>query len=352
MDADLLHWRQSADAWHEVRSSCTYSRSFPSLYGFRGADPKLLGYVLGKLAEPVASVPPQDVYLLRGATVADSTLVFLKSGDLFAPSSIDQAPINLEECVGNFGQTQPAKMPGSYAYIFKAGKNNYGHVLSEMLPRLLNLKKVLGPRFDLLLPTLPSAIKGHVIEAVDAVCPKVRVVDAVAPLVQVDELVYAGPITKHNYLKSETLIEFAQLLAAPRDASATRRAYISRVVERNRPMLNEAEVEDAFSRAGFEIIRSVGGSIREQAALFAEFRTVAGPLGAALTNTVFSPAEASIGMLDPGLHDLFFYDLSCLKSQRFSWAFVCPVDYITPERLHGPFTATIDEVNALIRDMS
>lgn len=57
-------------------------------------------------------------------------------------------------------------------------------------------------------------------------------------------------------------------------------------------------------------------SFMEQVSAFASSDAICGPLGSALTNTVFAPDSAKILALIPELwDDLFFLDLACLKGQ-------------------------------------
>jgi capsular polysaccharide biosynthesis protein len=77
---------------------------------------------------------------------------------------------------------------------------------------------------------------------------------------------------------------------------ADRRLFISRASEAPaaRRLINHAEVIDAVSRLGFEVVELQRMGVLEQARLFAEAAIVVGPHGAGMTNMAFAPQGATL----------------------------------------------------------
>jgi capsular polysaccharide biosynthesis protein len=174
-----------------------------------------------------------------------------------------------------------------------------------------------------------------------------------SPIIRVRELIYPGPISLHNARKSRTLLRFAdrlhRVLATSDGSISSKRLYISREGMANRNMENEAEIRSCFEAHGYVSVHPERMTLREQASLFAAATHIAGPLGAGLANTVFAPEQAEILMIDPGMYDFFFWDLACLRKQRFSWHFSAPLAPFDVGRLHGNYTVPADPVRQTLK---
>jgi len=72
-------------------------------------------------------------------------------------------------------------------------------------------------------------------------------------------------------------------------AGSPERIYISRRGAKNRPLLNEAELEAQLVARSFVTVQPERLSVAEQSVLFRRARCVVGPHGAGLTNLIFSP---------------------------------------------------------------
>jgi capsular polysaccharide biosynthesis protein len=105
----------------------------------------------------------------------------------------------------------------------------------------------------------------------------------------------------------------------------------------NRSMINEVEIENIMRAAGFSIMRPETMTFPDQVSVFSSARRIAAPLGAALSNVIFCRDEAEILMIDPGMYDLFFYDLACLRKHLFNWLFSEKIDFSRGSRLHRDY---------------
>lgn len=84
--------------------------------------------------------------------------------------------------------------------------------------------------------------------------------------------------------------------------TADLRLYVSRRDAATRGVSNEAELIASLEPLGFQVVALDGMSIASQADLFARCRTVVGPHGAGLTNTVFCPTGAALLEFMPDLY--------------------------------------------------
>ncbi len=162
-----------------------------------------------------------------------------------------------------------------------------------------------------------------------------------AAIVRVRELIYPGPVSRHNARKSGTLLRFADRVRGLVTPGPPARLYVSREGHTNRRMTNEAEVRGCFEAYGYRTVRPEALTLLRQAELFASATHVAGPLGAGLSNIVFADTSLDVFMIDPSLNDPFFWDLACLRSQRFTWYFSSPVARFEVERLHTDYSVPV-----------
>jgi hypothetical protein len=81
----------------------------------------------------------------------------------------------------------------------------------------------------------------------------------------------------------------------------TRRIYLSRRDASRRRMLNETDLTSRLKQIGFEIWRLDGMTVAEQQALLASARVVVAEHGAALTNIVWCPRDATVVDIHPSV---------------------------------------------------
>lgn len=126
---------------------------------------------------------------------------------------------------------------------------------------------------------------------------RLRAVDFSEPL-GVNNLVVPSRLSKEMIAHPEA-VRFIRNRLVPNADSLTprpgKRIYLSRGEKTTaRAMLNEGEVVEKFKRAGFLIIDTGRMTIDQQIDLFSDAEVIAGPGGAALTNTLFAPRDAKV----------------------------------------------------------
>ena len=236
--------------------------------------------------------------------------------------------------------------------IAKAGADNYGHVLTEILPRIINLSRsplrtvrlLLPDGMRRLAPTL-SGLLGRLGITADLVFA------ADDEITAVENLVFIGPVSRHNTRKSATLLAFRDLVWRSLDLTPMpgRRLYIERPAHEQRSLANAAEVRALLEAAGYETVHPAALPFDGQVRLFSQASHIIGTLGAGLTNILFAPAACRVTMIDPGLADYFFWDLAALAGQPFTWMFTGPVSFYSPELEAASYPVDLDGLRYALR---
>jgi hypothetical protein len=316
-----------------------YRRAPPSLAGCWSHDADLLAYFYNIVRQREVECPAEYMLHFERAYVYDGQYALLAERGWLAPSitdynAADRVGPGLQQAIaaGNVHRLPYAGKPT--VMIAKAGALNYGHVLAEILPKLLNIARSPLREIRLLLPAGMTAY-GPIIQLLNERLG-IRadlVFDPPSTLTEVEELFYIGPVSQHNVRKSATLLALRDLLWRCLDISPAprRKFYIDRPEAESRSITNAAEVSAILTAFGYERVTPGSMSLADQAALFAQASHIAGPLGAGLANILFAPAQCRVMMIDPGLADYFFWDLAALAGQPFTWMFTGPVKHFTPE---------------------
>ncbi len=239
----------------------------------------------------------------------------------------------------------PADAP--VVVVFTASSGNYGHLLADVLPRLVHvadfgLRRIAVPvpqHAMWLWPVLHWAAARLGLDATPIAC-------APGVLLQPAQLFWAGPVSQHNRRKSPTLQRLARALAP--EAAATRRLFVTRPPGANRAMANQPALEAMARAAGWEVVEPSLLPFPEQVALFASAARVLGPLGAGLTNAMFMPAGGRLAMISGRRFDVFFWDLACVAGLGFDWVFTQPLETYRPDHLTAPAPLPLQRIAAAL----
>ena len=107
------------------------------------------------------------------------------------------------------------------------------------------------------------------------------------------------------------------------ERAGTRKIYLSRQDASRRRMVNETDVTRRLKSIGFEILQLEGMTIAEQQALLGSARVVVAEHGAALTNIVWCPANATVIDIHPTVPAMpCFKILAELRGLRYIPVFV------------------------------
>lgn len=337
----------------KLYEEASYTRMAPSLFNLSSSNDELLRYFLRVISESSETVPMQGVSILRDAYVSDVTMIFDSSRNIIEQSIVDHAQsLSFEQLMSYDNEVD--RIEGDASFIFKAGKDNYGHFLVEMLPKIELLLDAGLHGTRIIVPTLPSQLRGILDFIINQVySSRFDIINMKHSITSVEKLLYPSAVTRHNKQKSQAVLNFADkvLRFVPPRADFGERIYVSRRKFTNRILQEENEIEYIFQNYGFDVIYVEELPFQDQVSAFRGAKFIAGPMGAGLTSTLFSTAGAHIIMIDPGTHDFFFYDLACLKKQPFSWIFGQPLKTTDNENLHGGWSVRPDIVQSALRSI-
>ncbi len=313
-----------------VRDRSYKSHGPPRLFNFLTRDPNVVSWFSDELMRTRITCPDEYVIRIRDVHVVHGHyLIQYPARPLADTFNFEDSAVNRPE-ISAIGQQilrrEVHRHEGGARPIFHIFKDvycNYGHMLVEVLPKLLHIKAMGVTRFTLLFPWsslmfLPAVQFAAGVLGLDFE----HVTCFNNQIVRVDEVLWVGPVAQHDRRKSQTLRDLAPLLAAAVPASGfPRRLYVTRAPGAIRPIANQAELEDLARARGYHVIEPATLSFPEQISLFHGADHVLGPMGAALTNTVFMRPGARVSMFTNRRVDPFYYDLARLMGLEFDWIF-------------------------------
>lgn len=223
-------------------------------------------------------------------------------------------------------------------FIVSAGSHNWGHWLTDDLPR------VAAAAF--LRKHAPDKIVRLVLlsfgDAIDAVrrrsieChPELDGVEVLFlerfVAYQFETLYFATPVSYHPITKLRGAIDYVRRSYVKLDAPPTRKLYVTRPADNVRALVDTAEVEDFMRSHGYEVIECSGFTFEEQVRLFSEAKSVVGVMGAAMTNTIFSPPGTRVVHLAcERWFEPYYWDLADACMHTCSYVFGPSADPLNP----------------------
>lgn len=315
----------------------------PTLFNFKCQRDDLRRWFLDKLDEPEALCPAEGCYSLDGLYLFCGQQALTPDGEYLPDtildwSSADAAHETLKGAI-QFAATHTFDDGTHTAVVYKSGSANYGHFLSDIAPKLANIARAGHSRVRYIVPhdaawswpLLEHISRAHGIEPIRWDFPENK-------LIRVYGATFWSPVSRHNQgpRKSHALLEMKRRLLPDQQTDREVRLYVTRAGHK-RGIENSGEVEAMFVRAGYEVVDPAALPFPEQVRLFSSASHIAGPLGAGMANMIFAPSGCEVLMIDPGLGDRYFWDLSCLMGQRFHWLFAVPLDHYSLERATTPF---------------
>jgi hypothetical protein len=357
-DDQLTSWREFSNNHITIRGAESFFRKKPKLLNPPMVNSALLSYIYSILDINPVVISDIDVYYLEEAYFSDLCFVYGANLALFPPSGIDQVQnLNFQD-LKHYVLGDIPQIAGDGLVIFKAGKGNYGHFLVEMAPKLFAAAKMLDLRaVKILIPTLPNPIKdifNYIIKYIENILGfSLDLYEMKTPLIKCDRLLYIGPITKHNKHKSTFIREFIiglkDYYKGALISSSPKKIYMCRDAP-YRNIVNDDDVKNLFIKYGFTVINPEKLSFEEQISLFSNADFIAGPHGAGMTNICFMSPNANVFMIDPGLHDFFFWDLACLFDLNFSWFFNDLFPY-SPEKASEDYHVNVELLEDRLKEV-
>lgn len=330
----------------------SYARPAPRYLG--GADPQAVEHIakMGRDIEATfQNMPPSYVCESRDVRITGDIIHYHEDGQLriiYETCRFNDAPSAEGARAYDPQVDERPNEQGIYLHLASVGSHNYGHWLTDDLPRLR--------AFYVLRHIYPNRTITIVTPSYNVTIDEVRlrtirlflgwdtdwhVLFLNRQKVYEFGLLYHAtpcsyqPVAKspagigsvRHLLRRNTRVARRRALmermkAAPLDTlkGAGRRIFIDRQQFRGRAIVNRAEIMPILEKRGFEIVDPETMSPTEQVVRFAYANFVVGIMGAAMTNTVFCLPGTRVVHLSPdaGWADPFFWDLASVCDHRYA----------------------------------
>ena len=271
-----------------------------------------------RLARIADATITAGVVQLRDRTIVEESLLNTARLDRFGPFTRDGA--------GHITRTthrvKRRLRGGPHVMLKQRCDANYGHWLIEGLPRLAvvedhvrlgDCKYIVsadtGPMRAIYEDSLALfGIRGD------------QIVEVGDETVEVEDLLYPTPITRHPWHVAPRCIDVLEQIASRVRVNpfGFDRIYVSRNRAGTRHLLNESEIIAIAERRGFIVVEPETLSLYQQIGLFRSARIVVGNCGAALTNVAFSTEDVTLfALTTPLMRDDLLPTIMSLKRGRF-----------------------------------
>lgn len=272
------------------------------------------GHSPGMTDNPTATTATREIasVLLHDACMIDSSLAVLDRDDRVFASGVENIGAQrLGVLDGNF-RLDDAGMPlladGVRARaerralvampVCGAGFPNYGHFLYDGLPAVFMLRELFAdPRLCVAGQRL-APWQRDILAALDL---EGHYLEIGRPTV-FDAVLASTTLAMHVSYPSACIRPMFDVLRARCGAAGIggpRKVFLSRAGDTRRHLRNRAAVEDMMARHGFAIVRPEHMGFREQVALMASCRVVAGESGAAMANLGFCAPGTRVLEIQP-----------------------------------------------------
>jgi capsular polysaccharide biosynthesis protein len=295
-------------------------------------------------SQQAARWPEQRLHAL-GDVLVMGTGILLQGGSMLKENA-EAAPV--ERILERLNKKPPVPervIREPVLYLMRYGLNNYGHALTDIVPRLFwaaqahpELMLALSPDF------VPTAIEALFDLGLD---PE-RLLQLEPAPTRLLQGHFADPCSRHPLLHSPAALALLRQASTPAKGSAER-LFVTRADAKTRHLRNHRELARALAALGFEEVATGRMSHAEQVALFRGAREVVGIAGASMTNILYCQPGTRVTVLAPDtMPSLYFWDIAAQLGLDFR------VGYFPAHRVqdgtHSDFSPEPAAVLALIGD--
>ncbi|GBQ29575.1 hypothetical protein AA0472_3015 [Acetobacter estunensis NRIC 0472] len=200
--------------------------------------------------------------------------------------------------------------------------SNYGHWLVDDLPRFKALDGFKGKKINIILQSGSELLNYVRQESICMAFPEYEFefifYDGRYPI-RLKDAYYVTPTTYHPIVKSSPALKYLSCLGQKmRRSNSSKRIFLLRRPPERRALVNYNEVMASLSKYNFDLIDISGWSVKRQAEIFSGAEIVAGCMGAAMTNVVFSALGLETILFAPeGWVEPFYWDLAMARGDSY-----------------------------------
>ena len=306
------------------------------------------GYINGALSNSQvnklsrqATISTGDLgyYVLEGARVHGLGLVshqeaILYGKNIYVRSDMLKNPlltkfnsgINIEE--EQYVQKQDRKIikvEGQSLLLSQKGIHIYGHWLLDLIPKLYLAKKNNLLNSKILLPKNTPNYAFEFLKKFQVSTEQVFLYDYKKEVLECEKLIIPTHCrTGLNGMNLDPIIGKCYLETFKPKKAGNKRIYLSRAKFPNpwRKMLNEVEIQQILSKAGFTTIFPEMLSLQQQINLIQDSEVIIGEFGSALHNSLFGNSELTvISLCGNHIQDLIQHRVCGLRNQRSNYIY-------------------------------
>jgi len=270
---------------------------------------------LGRYQRCSAHLPGQGLYKIKDAEVRGKGLIKLDGA--LVRDNLEGAPEQkiLEALADRDSAKNTIEEP--VLYVTRYGIKNYGHCLTDVIPRIMWFYEKMPDVKLALHPEMPAQIY----EALQiAGIPHDSIIELDDGNTHISTMYFISLWNKHplvhtpramGYVKNLKVKTLETLKNTPEWNTAPSKIFVGRKDSNTRQIANYDEVIALLTSEGYVEISSGDLSFTEQVTHFSAARSVVGIAGAAMTNIAFCPEGTSVLALAPdSMPALYFWDMA------------------------------------------
>jgi len=259
-----------------------------------------------------ATLPAQCLYEIDRAVVFGKGAIYLDGAVI--RENLEGAPVEKILAIADAASRTPTRvLDQPVLYTTRYGVKNYGHCLTDIVPRIVQAIRVMPDLHIALHPEFVSTARA----ALKALgCREHQFIELDERPTRLVHGYYASPCNIHPLVHSPVAVNMVRGAYDEETLSHSsplraEKIFVSRSDAGTRHVVNHAEVAAALNEHGFVEVAVGGMSQLEQAALFHQAREIVGLAGAALTNVIYCRSGARMTVLAPAtMPALYFWDLA------------------------------------------
>jgi hypothetical protein len=287
-----------------------------------------------------AKLGPQAVFSLKNLTVQGKGVMLMGGG--LVRENLEGAPVarlTSELSERGIGAVERV-IDEPVLYAHRYGVRNYGHCLTDIIPKAVAALRRMPDLRWALHPEMPR----QALEAIRALgIPANRTLTLDERPTLLRQAWFAQAWNAHPLVHTPSTFEMLSELCPPRPAAGaarSRRLFVTRHDASTRRLSNHAQVSQWLKARGFEELTCGPLPLAEQVAAFRAAEMVVGIAGAAMTNICFCEAGTRVVTLAPdSMPALYFWDLA--HHARLDWRIAYfPADAV--KGIHADFAVDLE----------
>jgi len=336
--------REYPRAGHKIRmpasgyvESPSFMRTYPRVINKELIEPNYREWIESYWRKEFFEARNLEIFYIRGAYLVNECLILDDDLRFIENASDDYPDHEIARAIAAVAKETEEGVLQNYDKVTivakKRSAHNYGHFLMECLPMAVIAKQALSAfdgELQYMIQRVPSPMQDAMFRAfrlLDVDLDDVLVQGFREPL-HFEHLLVVRGISEHGEYLSPLAVQPAETIARRQVDSGTamlgrssEKLFVRRVpaLGRGRELLNENEVAERLSAAGFLVIEPGSMTLEQQIMTFRGADQIVGVCGAAMANIAFCKPGATVTLLFPAMFpDVFFWFIATHKRLNYT----------------------------------